>query len=172
MKPLLQAATLILAIVMPLSAANTLEEKSPFLPPDHNKKEVKAPEPVKTNGPLAREIEFRGVAQFGNVYQFSVFDKTANKSHWIKMGSSKEGIKVTNFDPDNMSVTLNKNGRTEKLSLMESSDKPMPVAVSAPPAASKAKNKITTPGLPGASKNNSNQKKNTVVRRRVILPKK
>ncbi|MGJ8651841.1 MAG: hypothetical protein ACSHX8_01080 [Opitutaceae bacterium] len=170
-KPLRQAALLTLLCALPLCAASTLEERSPYLPHDHNKKEEKPPPPVQKNGPLAREIEFRGVAQINDVYQFSIFDKTAQQSHWIKMGSTKEGIKITNFDAKNMSVTLNKNGRTEKISLMESSDSPMPVAVSAPPAATKPTAGQQPTGIPGVT-NNTTTNRNTVVRRRVVLPKK
>lgn len=172
-KPLIQAAILTLLCALPLCAASTLEKRNPYLPQDHNKKEVKAPPPVQKSGPLAREIEFRGVAQLNDVYQFSIFDKTEQKSHWIKMGSTKEGIKITKFDADSMSVTLNKSGRTEKLSLMEATDKPMPVAVSAPPSTKKPTNaQLKRPvGLPGAKPTNTNNK-NKVVRRRVVLPKK
>ncbi|MGJ8639043.1 MAG: hypothetical protein ACSHYA_06580 [Opitutaceae bacterium] len=171
-QPLLRVLLAALAFSLPLSAASTLEEKSPFLPAGHNsKKAVPKPPPVKTKGPLAREIEFRGSVEINGAYQVSLFNKAEQKSYWIKVGEEKEGIKVTAFDPESMAVTLNQNGRSDRLSLKESTDSPMPVAVSAPPAPSRAQPKLPQ-ALQNATNTNNSSKKKTIPRRRVILPKK
>ncbi|HAV11962.1 MAG TPA: hypothetical protein DCX06_00490 [Opitutae bacterium] len=177
-KPLLQLALATLALATPLSANSALEDNSPFLPPDHNKKPVVAPKPVQSSGPISREIEFRGVVQMNNAYQVSVFDKTNLKGYWIPVGQEKEGIKVSAFDPKSMGVTINKNGRSEKLSMMESTDSPLPVAISAPPPNPNASaNNAAQPQLPAGLQNatrtnNTNTNKRIIPRRRVILPKK
>jgi len=165
-----------LALVLPLTASSTLESKSPFLPPDHNKKTVVAPKPVQQNGPISREIEFRGVVELNGNYQFSLFNKTDQKGYWIKQGDSKEGISVSSFDLSSMSVTISQNGRSERLTLMESTDSPLPVAVSAPPTKQPTvknnKQPQLPPGLQNAANTNNRSTKRTIPRRRVILPKK
>ncbi|MEN8662853.1 MAG: hypothetical protein ABF330_10235 [Lentimonas sp.] len=158
-----------LALSLPVAASSTLQDKSPFLPPGHNKPKVAPPPPVKTNGPLSREIEFRGVVELEGTYRFSLFNKSDQKGYWIKQGSSKKGISVSNFDLENMSITIAQNGRSERLTLMESTDIPLPVVASAPPKKSK-----TNQALPSGIQvtNSGKATKGTVPRRRVILPKK
>ena len=171
-KYLLQAAIVSVAFTLPLTAS-TLETKSPFLPPGHNKPKAQAPVPVRTNGPIARQIEFRGVVQMNETYRLSLFDKSEQKGYWIKVGENKGGINVTAFDPKSMAITLNQNGRSERLNLLESTDAPMPVKISSAPAL----NSAIVPNLPpGVQKNtgvnNTSKNKRTIPRRRVILPKK
>lgn len=156
-------------------SSQTLESRSPFLPHDHKKPTPVAPKPVAVNGAIARQIEFRGVVQMNGVYKFSLFNKSDQKGYWIPEGESRDNIKVTKFDADSMSVTVSQNGRTEKITLMESTDTPMAVATSAPPATAKNGNSgkpTLPPGLKIQVNNNSNKKPTAVPRRRVILPKK
>lgn len=161
-------ASLLLSTLV--SSAESLEDKSPFLPPGHNKPKVAAPPPVvASNGPLSREIEFRGVVQMDDAYQISLFNKSNQKGYWIKVGEQKEGVQVTAFDLDAMAVTLNKDGRSERLTLLESNDSPLPVAVSAQkPQTNQNTNR---PGIQNTTNNSSNTKR-TIPRRRVILPRK
>lgn len=173
-RQLLMCALFTLTSSLSLSS-QTLESRSPFLPHDHKKKtEPVAPKPVAVNGAIARQIEFRGVVQMNGVYKFSLFNKSDQKGYWIPEGESRDNIKVTKFDADSMAITVSQNGRTERLTLMESTDTPMAVATSAPPPTAKSGN---TPNqtLPPNLKIqiNNNQKPTTAVpRRRVILPKK
>lgn len=154
-----------------LSASSTLENKNPFLPPGHNKPVVQAPPPVQTNGPLSRELELRGVVEIDGVYKLSMFNKNEQKGYWIKVGEKKEGIYITAFDLDNMAVTVNQNGRSERLSLMESTDAPMPVVMSTTPTPQAANPAKLPPGLENAT-NTNNTPRRVIPRRRVILPKK
>ena len=160
---------------LPLNAEDRLESNSPFYPPgyDPNPKQTVAPSPVESKGPLARQLEFRGVAELNGVYQISIYNKAEQKSYWVKVGEKKEGIHVTAFDIDSMAVTLNQSGRSERISIMESTDRPMPVVVSAPPAL--PKNNISNgnlkPAFGNLNRNVNDGKKKTVPRRRVILPK-
>lgn len=171
----LTALTLLLALsfTLPLSlfAQNKLAEKSPFLPPGHGQKEPEPPKPVvQTQGPISRELEFRGIVQLGGVYQFSIFNKKDQKGYWLKEKQREDGISVTSFDPNASSIVVMMNGRSERLSLMSASENPMPVAQAAPSGPSKP------PGLalPQANNNNAdnNNNRRRVPRRRVILPKK
>lgn len=156
-------------------SSQTLVSRSPFLPHDHKKKTAPVvPKPVATNGAIARQIEFRGIVQMNGVYKFSLFNKSDQKGYWIPEGESRDNIKITKFDADSKTVTVSQNGRTEKLTLMESTDVPMAVAVSAPPAKAKTGNS-TNRGLPPGltvQVNNNSKPTTTVPRRRVILPKK
>ncbi len=156
----------------------TLKEKSPFLPPDHNVAPP-PPKPVQTvNGPISREVEFRGVIQMGGVYQFSIFNKKEQRGYWIRENETQEGIGVRSFDPDSMSITIEQDGRSERLTLMTSTDSPLPVATStattssttASPAVPKP---VLPPGIENLTQNNQEAPRPRVIpRRRVILPRK
>lgn len=172
--PLLQMFVILtLAFSFSQSAtADTLAEKNPFLPPGYGAKKPEPPKPVvQTNGPLARELEFRGIAQFDGIYQFSVFNKAEQKAYWLREDQLEAGIKVSGYDAKAQSITVVKNGRTEKLSLMSATEAPIPVASSV--TMPKTNNKQpAVPGLRPNNTQNNNGKTNTVPRRRVILPKK
>ena len=156
------------------SAASNLESNSPFLPHGYNKpKPTPPPKPVaqpQVNGPLSKEIEFRGVVQLQGNYEFSLFSKKDNRGYWIAENGSQEGIKVSNFDRDNMRITVTRNGRIEQLTLLSSTDKPLPVVRTRPTTAKAPK----TPKIPGlkSSTNKKPSSSRSVPRRRVILPKK
>jgi len=150
--------------------ASNLETDSPFLPSGYSKKK---PAPVRptpaTNGPLSRELEFRGVVQMNDTYEFSLFNKKENRGYWIPENGNVSGVSVRNFKLDSMTITVSLNGRTEQLTLMSATDSPLPVATST----------VTKPAKPPiipALNTNTTQKKTTssrvIPRRRVILPKK
>lgn len=166
-------ALVCLTLSASLSAAESkLESNSPFLPAGYNTKKPEPPKAVpQANGPLSREIEFRGIVQMNGVYEFSLFNKKENRSYWISENAPEAGIRVRDFDLDAMRITVTLNGRTEQLTLMTATDSPLPVAFSAPAKATKNPQQPNIPGL-----NTSNTKKpstsRVIPRRRVILPKK
>ena len=154
------------------AATSKLESNSPFLPPGYSNKKPATPKPVtKVNGPLSRELEFRGIVQLKGIYEFSLFNKKLNRGYWIAENSSESGIRVRNFDLDAMSISVTLNGRTEQLTLMTATDSPLPVAIS---TVAKPPIRPNQPNIPGLTP--SNTKKATtsrvIPRRRVILPKK
>lgn len=169
--------SLIAVVCLSFSAAlnagdSKLESNSPFLPPGYSNKKPEPPKPVqKVNGPLARELEFRGVVQLNGVYEFSLFQKSENKGYWIPENGSENGIQVSNFNLDAMSITVTLNGRTEQLTLMTATDSPLPVATS---TTAKPPKRPNQPNIPGLNTNNTKKPSTSRVipRRRVILPKK
>ncbi|ADE54662.1 hypothetical protein [Coraliomargarita akajimensis] len=152
-----------------------LKENSPFLPEGHGKKTEPA-KPVVTNGPVAKQLEFRGLMKLGGQYSFSLFDKRSNKGYWLKQGKSEDGIRIDSYDSKGMSVMVNFNGRSERLTLISASDAPMNVTVNRPsskPTASNANKKpVIPPGLNTQNNSNGSTNKRVIPRRRVILPKK
>ncbi|MGB1127815.1 MAG: hypothetical protein ACPG3X_05555 [Opitutales bacterium] len=158
--------------VLPCSvfADESLSKKSPFLPPDHGTKtSVPAQPKVQPQGPISREIEFRGVVQLGGTYRFSLFNKKQNKSYWIEEKVSQDGLSVRSFDAGSSTVVVNVNGRSERLTLMTATDSPLPVALnhsqSKLPQAPVLPPQINPP-------QNKNSTKRVIPRRRVILPTK
>ena len=149
-------------------SAESLESSNPFLPPGYGeKKEVPKPV-VQSNGPISREIEFRGLVKMKGQYQFSLFNKRDQKSYWLTENeAAAPGISVRNYDSDSKSLTVSVSGRTERLTLVTASFSPIPVVTSvsqpnAPPQSPTPRN-ITT------EKNNNRR---VVPRRQVVLPKK
>ena len=166
----------LLASVSVLSA-ETLESSNPFLPPGYSEKK-EAPKPVvQSNGPISREIEFRGFVKMNGQYQFSLFNKRDQKSHWLKENeAAAQGISVRNYDSDSRSLTVNMSGRTERLTLMTASSTPLAVVTSVSQPVNTNGN-AKQPGLPPVLQNitkanNNNITRKAVPRRRVILPKK
>lgn len=172
-KPLLQilsfALTVTLSSVQSV-AADTLESSNPFLPPGYGEAKPEPPKPVvQTNGPISREVEFRGIMNYGGAYQVSVFNKSENKSYWLYENRSEGGITVRGYDTDSKTITVNMNGRSERLTLMSATDAPLPVVSSvSQPGKASANNPVLPPGLENTNDNNDRRR---VIRRRVILPK-
>lgn len=157
-------------------SAETLVSSNPFLPPGYGEKKV-APKPVvPSNGPISREIEFRGLVKMNGQYQFSLFNKRDQKSYWLKENeASAQGISVRGYDSSSRSLTVNMNGRSERLSLMTANSTPLPVvsSVSQPKITNgKANQPTLPPALQNISQGNNNSSRRVVPRRRVILPKK
>ena len=162
-----------LTLSVSLSAADSkLESNSPFLPPGYNTKKPEPPKPApKANGPLSRELEFRGIVQMNGVYEFSLFNKKENRGYWIAENGAESGISVRNFDLDAMRISVTLNGRTEQLTLMTATDSPLPVAISTTAKPTKQARQPNIPGLtPSTTKKKSASR--VIPRRRVILPKK
>ena len=112
-----------LTLVASLSAANSkLESNNPFLPFDYT---PPPPPPPVVNGPLSRELEFRGIVQMNGVYEFSLFNKKLNRGYWIAENGTESGISVRNFDLADMRITVTKNGRAEQLTLLTASYSPL-----------------------------------------------
>ena len=150
-------------------SAESLKSSNPFLPPGYGEKK-EAPKPVvQSNGPISREIEFRGLVKMNGQYQFSLFNKRDQKSYWLKENEAiAQGISVRNYDSGSQSLTVSMSGRTERITLISANPSSIPVVTSfsqkgVPTASTKPQNVTKT--------NNSNGSK-TVPRRRVILPKK
>ena len=171
--------SLIFALLASVSvlSAETLESSNPFLPPGYSDKK-EAPKPVvQSNGPISREIEFRGLAKMNGQYQFSLFNRRDQKSYWLKENeAAAQGISVRNYDSDSQSLTVNMSGRTERLTLMTASSTPLAVVTSVSQPVNtngNAKQPALPPGLKNITKaNNGNNTNRVVPRRRVILPKK
>ena len=166
----------LLASVSVLSA-ETLESSNPFLPPGYGEKKETPKPVVQSNGPISREIEFRGLVKMNGQYQFSLFNKRDQKSHWLKENeAAAQGISVRNYDSNSRSLTVDMSGRTERLTLVTASSAPLAVvtSVSQPVTTNgKAKQPAFPPTLQNTTKaNNNNNTRNAVPRRRVILPKK
>jgi len=153
------------------AASSKLESNSPFLPAGHNTMKVVPKPPPVVNGPLSREIEFRGIVQMNGVYQFSLFNKKENRGYWIAENGAESGISVRNFDLDALRISVTLNGRTEQLTLMTATDSPLPVAISTTAKPTKQARQPNIPGLtPSTTKKKSASR--VIPRRRVILPKK
>ena len=163
------AFTAFTALTTLTAASSKLESNSPFLPAGYNTPKPVKPPPV-VNGPLSRELEFRGIVQMNGIYQFSLFNKKLNRGYWIAENGAESGISVRNFDLSGMRITVSQNGRSEQLTLMTATDSPLPVAISMP-----TKPAALPPGLniPGLKTNSPKPSASRVIpRRRVILPKK
>ncbi len=158
------------------AVAASIETQSPFLPPNHGVVIAKPPAPAPS-GILARELELRGIIQIGGTFQFSVFSKKENMGYWIAENENANGISIRDFDASDQSVTVTKNGRSERLSLVAANEKPLPIKNTGPVVSrgSSARPAAPTPAsLPALLKNQTkaNPTPGNVVRRRVILPKK
>ena len=158
-------------------SAESLESSNPFLPPGYGeKKEVPKPV-VQSNGPISREIEFRGLVKMKGQYQFSLFNKRDQKSYWLKENeAAAQGISVRNYDSGSQSLTVSMSGRTERITLIAANSSPLPVVASVSPPVNTNGNAKQPALLPGpqniAKANTKNDVKRAVPRRRVILPKK
>lgn len=178
LKAALRAAlrsSLILVCSASALSADTLQTSNPFLPPGYGEEEkAPPPPPPKVNGPISRQLEFRGFVQLDGVLEYSLFDKSEQIGYWLEENQSKNGIQVRGFDHGSKTLTVTMNGRTEQLTLSSPSDTPLNVATSVNPAGGNRKQPPTLPpSLQNANKRTSNAGENrrrVVPRRRVVLP--
>ena len=172
-----RSLTFLLLAGVSMLNAESLESSNPFLPPGFGEKKV-APKPVvQSNGPISREIEFRGLVKMKGQYQFSLFNKRDQKSYWLKENeAAAQGISVRNYDSGSKSLTVSMSGRSERITLIAANSSPLPVVASvSPPVNTNGNSKQSglPPELQNITKpNDNNNVKRAVPRRRVILPKK
>lgn len=166
-----------LALLCTLSTlgAETLESSNPFLPPGYGKQEeAPPPPPPPVNGPISRELEFRGIVELNGVLEYSLFHKTEQKGYWLEENQSKNGIEVRGFNRNSKTLTVSMNGRTEQLTLMSPNETPLPVATSINTGGGERNQPAgLPPGLQNPSNTNNNDgdnRRRVVPRRRVILP--
>lgn len=152
----------------PAWSAETLQSSNPFLPPGYgDEKEVPPPPPPKMNGPISRELEFRGFYQLDGVLEYSLFHKSEQKGYWLEENQSKDGIQVHGFDRNSKTLTVSMNGRTEQITLMSPNETPLPVASSINPAGI---NRNQPPKVQNSNNADNSNRRRVVPRRRVILP--
>ena len=146
-----------------LHGAN-LEDNSPFIPDNFNARQQAKKPTAKQPGSSALDFEFRGVYSLGGEYQFSIYNKKAQKGQWVSLGETGSSYQVTGFDEDSNSIELTIDGKTEEITLRAPDNKPIPVqTASATPKRSRAE-------LAAANRAARAKQKRPVVRRRVIVP--
>jgi hypothetical protein len=167
----------LLACGVAFSLSANIETQNPFLPPNYGVKPTTPAPPTVSNGPLARELELRGIIKIGDRFQFSIFSKKGNTSYWITENQNEAGLYVRDFDASDNSVLVTQNGRTERISLNTANDKPLPIKNSGAVVSRNVTRKTPTPStlpaiLQGKAKPSNSSGTTGVIRRRVILPKK
>lgn len=88
-----------------------LVANSPFLP------QSAVPQGGST-GALDK-YELRGVASFGGVPTFSIYDTTTNRGYWIGLEGSEGGLRVASYDAEREAVVLEGEGGARRLFLKE-----------------------------------------------------
>ena len=172
-----RSLTFLLLAGVSMLSAESLESSNPFLPPGYGE-EKEAPKPVvQSNGPISREIEFRGFFKLNGQYQFSLFNKRDQKSYWLKQNeAAAQGISVRNYDSGSQSITVSISGRTERITLITANSSPLPVVASVSPPVNTNGNSNKPAFIPASQnitkEHNDNNIKRAVPRRREILPKK
>jgi len=131
----------------PLSDQPSLTQRSPFLPPGFNP-ETKTPEkPRQTRSQANKALEFRGVYQLLGDYRFLVKESSAAFGNWVKLNDPKAVFVVTQYDPSSQTVTVEHEGVTHEISLIELEGNPAPIPVNGqPPAATHQGNTAANQG--------------------------
>jgi len=98
------------AVAAPLSAAASLLDSSPFLPPNS---------PAGAAANAAAPLELRSILQIGDHYEFSLYDTARKQSTWVKLNEPGHDFMVKAFDPDRDTITVEQQNRTYRLALKE-----------------------------------------------------
>lgn len=157
----------------PGAGESNLITNSPFLPPGYGQK---APEPepepeIIAQGPLSRELEFRGIFEMNGVTKFSVFDKSEQKGQWIPLNGGDSKYTIVRYNEPKRSITVKSAGRLEEIFLHAADDKPMPVVGAASTTTNQRPNSRTnntTNQQNGIANPRTNRTGTTVPRRRII----
>jgi hypothetical protein len=111
----------LVAVVSPLALA---AQDSPFLPDGFG-----APPPSAAPASPLDRFEFRGVLTIGTETTITLFDTSTSKSVTLNVGETIDGLRVTDFRPEDGSVVLESGGQTKQLKMKEAKI----VAMAAPP---------------------------------------
>ncbi|HUG10891.1 MAG TPA: hypothetical protein VMM36_07750 [Opitutaceae bacterium] len=93
------------------AGTESLVSNSPFLPQS-------AVTPAASNGVLDN-FELRGVASFGGVATFSIYDTTNNRGYWIPLSGTEAGVRVASYDAATEAVVVEGSGGSRRLFLKE-----------------------------------------------------
>lgn len=140
------------------NALPSLVTNSPFLPPGF--------QPPGTSGsateappPSASQFEFRGVYQLGGTYYFNIYNLRERQGSWITENAvAEDDLRVVSFDPEENLLVLNVAGEQTRVSLIQTSDRSLPVQTAARTQVTPANNEQASPA------------QRQPVRRRVIRP--
>lgn len=160
------------------TAESGLVNNSPFLPPGWSQRNRPQPSPEPPPAPrrdLTQELEFRGVFTMGGETSFSVYDKSAQTSRWLRASDSTEKFTVERYNPSTRTLSIRVDGQIQELNLSTADDAPMPIAGVSdgarqpprPPGSPPGEPPTTRPPPPPGSGEGSRP---TVPRRRVIRP--
>jgi len=93
------------------AGTDSLVTNSPFLP----QSAVVQP----GNSGALDKYELRGVASFGGVLTFSIYDSSSNRGYWIPLEGTEGGIRVASYDAQRETVVLEGEGGSRRLFLKE-----------------------------------------------------
>lgn len=87
---------------------------------------------TRTEAPTSalQSIEFRGILQLQDSWQFSFRDKSSQSSFWLEQGRTSHGITPLAFDRDSDILTVEYNGSEHRLELAKANTTPLAVVVS------------------------------------------
>ncbi len=159
------------------AAVDGLIKNSPFLPPNWKQSQQTPAPPEPPAAPrrdLTGELEFRGVFSMGGDTSFSIYDKTAQTSRWLRSADSTDKFTVERYHPSRQTLAIKVDGQIQELKLSTADDVPMPIAgmpgatgsdAGRPPSGPGSSPPTTRPPPPpGAGE------RPTVPRRRIIRP--
>lgn len=150
----------------------TLIAKSPFLPPD-----FQPPGTVAAKAPPDQlaSYEFRGVYQLGEVYYFNLYNVREKKGSWIASTArpgGDESPRIVRFNPEEDELQVEIEGKALSLSLIQPSDKPMPVQTAPRATQTGPQAAVPTSGQPPARRRvirpSSRTPNSEAVRRRIV----
>lgn len=123
----------LLAAVLPGAlCAQSLVERSPFLPPDFQPPGSRSDAEAAAPPPTASHLQLKGVFAIDGQTRVNIFNTRTNEGKWVATGGEVEGFRVVSYDPDERSVDLEVNGQIETFALAKPSDTPMAVAGAVP----------------------------------------
>ena len=124
-----------LAVVAVAGAAPaSLRQVSPFAPPD-------GPAPVADSQALG-SIELTGILVMDKKPRFNLHDLASNRSFWILLGQSQNGLTATGYDAASNSVVVEGRGGVRAIRLKEA----RVISVPVPPSGMVANSGATMPG--------------------------
>jgi len=112
---------------VPTLGASDRPDDSPFVPAGFG-----AAAPAAAASPIDR-FEFRGVMTLGLETFVTLVDTASSKSLTLTLGEQLEGVRATDFRPDDGSVQVESGGQSRRLKLREAKIIAMAVPPPAPP---------------------------------------
>lgn len=145
-----------------------LIDRSPFLPPDHNRQETPPPPPRVEQGPaISQSYRFTGLLELGDRKRYAFHDLQQNRGFWVNAEDSDNDIKIVQYDSSRQRIMIRVNNQTGWLSLERPA---LPLSTYTPPEPERQRERVDERRTRRVTEDGEEEQPRWPRRRRVIVP--
>jgi len=145
-----------------------LIDRSPFLPPDHNKQAPTPPPPRVDPGPgISQSYRFTGLLEIGDRKRYAFHDLKQDRGFWVDANESASEVSVVQFDASSQRVMVRVNNQSGWLALERPA---IPLSTYTPPEPERPRERAEERRTRRVEEGQEGEERRWPRRRRVIVP--